>query len=93
MHTVYEDPVYEAGVEVAPVWQLVVYAGPDKKMYFDGILNLHNSPVTKYIKDKNKTIISTEDIEEELLYQQRSRLICIPFLIGSIKNPPGLLLL
>jgi hypothetical protein len=70
MQTVCEDPVYEAGVEVAPVWELVVNAGPDKKMYLDGILNLHDSPVTKYIKDKNKTIISMDDVEEELVYQK-----------------------
>jgi hypothetical protein len=67
MRTVYEDPVYRAGVEVAPVWDLIVNAEPNKKMYLDGILSLHSSPVTKYIKNKNKTIISPDDIEEELV--------------------------
>ena len=65
MHTVYEDPVYGAGVEIAPIWELIVNAEPKKKMYLDGIPNLTKSPVTKYIKDRNKTIISADDIEEK----------------------------
>jgi hypothetical protein len=31
-------------------------------MYLDGIPNLKNLPVTKYLKDRNKTIISADDI-------------------------------
>jgi hypothetical protein len=31
-------------------------------MYLDGIPNLKDSPVTKYLKDRNKTIISADDI-------------------------------
>jgi hypothetical protein len=52
-----EDPIYEAGVEAAPVWELIENRTPDKKMYLDGIPNLNDSPVTKYLKDRNKTII------------------------------------
>jgi|SRR5215208_1659914 len=32
-----EDPIYEAGVQAAPVWELIENAAPDKKMYLDGI--------------------------------------------------------
>lgn len=63
MRTVYEDPIYKAGVEVAPVWELIENAASDKKMHLDGIPNLSYSPVTRYLKDKNKTIISADDIE------------------------------
>jgi hypothetical protein len=56
------DPIYEAGVEVAPVWELIENAGTDKKMYLDGIPNLKDLPVTTYFKDRNKTIISADDI-------------------------------
>jgi hypothetical protein len=70
MRTVHEDPVYEAGVEIAPVWELIVNAGPNKKMYLEGIPSLNNSPVTKYIKNKNKVVISADDIEE-LVYLQK----------------------
>jgi hypothetical protein len=63
MRTVYEDPIYKAGVEVAPVWELIENAVPNKKMYLDGIPNLNDSPVTRYLKDKNKLIISADDIE------------------------------
>jgi hypothetical protein len=49
-------------VEAAPVWELIENAAPDKKMYLDGIPNLYGSPVTKYLKHKNKTIISADDI-------------------------------
>lgn len=58
-----KDPIYEAGVEAAPVWELIENAAPDKKMYLDGIPNLNGSPVTKYLKHKNKTIISADDIK------------------------------
>jgi hypothetical protein len=63
MRTVYEDPIYRAGVEVAPVWELIENAAHGKKMHLDGIPNLSDSPVTRYLKDKNKTIISADDIE------------------------------
>ena len=63
MITSSEDPIYEAGVEVAPVWELIENAGADKKMYLDGIPNLNDLPVTKYLKDRNKIIISADDIE------------------------------
>jgi hypothetical protein len=63
MRTVYEDPIYRAGVEVAPVWELIENAAPGKKMHLDGIPNLSNSPVMRYLKDKSKTIISADDIE------------------------------
>jgi hypothetical protein len=63
MMTSSKDPVYEAGVEAAPVWELIENAAPDKKMYLDGIPNLNNSPVTKYLNDKNKTTISADDIQ------------------------------
>ena len=63
MITSREDPVYEAGVEVAPIWELIENAEPGKKMYLDGIPNLNDSPVTKYLKDRNKTIISADDLE------------------------------
>ncbi|MGA9168042.1 MAG: hypothetical protein WB053_11750, partial [Nitrososphaeraceae archaeon] len=56
------DPIYEAGVEVAPVWELIENARTDKKMYLDGIPNLKDLPVTTYLKDRNKTIISADDI-------------------------------
>jgi hypothetical protein len=58
-----EDPIYEAGVQAAPVWELIENAAPDKKMYLDGISNVFDSPVAKYLKDRNKTIISADDIE------------------------------
>jgi hypothetical protein len=63
MITSSKDPVYEAGVETAPVWELIENSAPDKKMYLDGISNIYNSPVAKYLKDKNKTIISADDVE------------------------------
>jgi hypothetical protein len=63
MITSREDPIYQAGVEIAPVWELIENAGPDKKMYLDGISELNQSPITKYLKDRNKTVISAEDIE------------------------------
>jgi hypothetical protein len=63
MITCHEDPIYEAGVEAAPVWELIENAEADKKMYLDGIPNLNDSPVTKYLKDRNKTIISADDLE------------------------------
>ncbi len=50
-------------MEAAPIWELIENAAPDKKMYLDGIPNLNHSPVTKYLKDKNKTIISADDIK------------------------------
>ena len=37
MITSNEDPIYEAGVQAAPVWELIENAAPDKKMYLDGI--------------------------------------------------------
>jgi hypothetical protein len=58
-----EDPIYEAGVQAAPVWELIENAAPDKKMYLEGISNVFDSPVAKYLKDRNKTIISADDIE------------------------------
>jgi hypothetical protein len=64
MITCSDDPIYEAGVEAAPVWELVLNAGNNKKMYLDGVSNLNSSPVTRYLKDRNKTIISAEDIAE-----------------------------
>lgn len=63
MITSREDPIYEAGMEVAPVWELIENAGTNKKMYLDGIPSINDSPVTKYLKDRNKTIISADDIE------------------------------
>jgi hypothetical protein len=63
MLTSSEDPIYEAGVEAAPVWELILNAGNNKKMYLDGIPNLNSSPVTRYLKDRNKVIISSHDIE------------------------------
>jgi hypothetical protein len=63
MITTREDPIYQAGVEIAPVWELIENAVPDKKMYLDGIPELNQSPITKYLKDRNKTVISAEDIE------------------------------
>jgi hypothetical protein len=63
MITSREDPIYTVGMEVAPVWELIENAGVDKKLYLGGISDMKDSPVTKYLKDKNKTIISAEDIE------------------------------
>lgn len=63
MITSSEDPIYEAGVEAAPVWDLMLNAESGKKMYLDGIPILNSSPVTRYLKDRNKTIISVDDIE------------------------------
>jgi hypothetical protein len=63
MITSSKDSIYEAGVEAAPVWELIENAVPDKKMYLDGIPNLNDSPVTKCLKNKNKTIISAHDIK------------------------------
>jgi hypothetical protein len=71
MSTSQKDPIYKAGMEAAVVWELIVNAVPDKKMYLAGISDLENSPVTKYVKDKKKTILSAEDIEEELLYHEK----------------------
>jgi hypothetical protein len=42
---------------------LIKNAEADKKMYLDGIPNLNDSPVTKYLNDRNKIIISAEEIE------------------------------
>jgi hypothetical protein len=63
MITSREDPIYTVGMEIAPVWELIENAGANKKMYLEGIPNLKDSPVTKYLKDKNKVIISADDIE------------------------------
>jgi hypothetical protein len=63
MITSSEDPIYEAGVEAAPVWDLMLNAESGKKMYLDGIPNLNSSPVTRYLKDRNKTIVSADDLE------------------------------
>jgi hypothetical protein len=63
MTTSSKDPVYEAGVEAASVWELVENAAPDKKMYLDGIPNVNHSPITKYLQGKNKTIILADDIK------------------------------
>ena len=60
--TTNEDPIYNAGVEAAAVWELIENAAPDKKMYLEGIPNLDSSPITKYVKDKSKTIISEDDV-------------------------------
>lgn len=68
MITCREDPIYQAGVEIAPVWELIENAGPDKKMYLDGIPELNQSPITKYLKDRNKIVISAEDIEMNSLH-------------------------
>jgi hypothetical protein len=61
------DPIYKAGVEIAPVWELIENAGPDKKLFLDGIPELNQSPITKYLKDRNKAVISAEDIETNSL--------------------------
>ncbi len=58
-----EDPLYEAGVEASSCLGLIKNAEADKKMYLDGIPNLNDSPVTKYLNDRNKIIISAEEIE------------------------------
>jgi hypothetical protein len=50
-------------VEAATVWELIEIAVSGKKMYLDGTPSLNDSPVTKYLKDRNKIIISAEDIE------------------------------
>jgi hypothetical protein len=50
-------------VEAAPVWELIENAAPDKKIYLGRIPNVNHSPVTKYLKNKNKTIISADDIK------------------------------
>jgi hypothetical protein len=63
MITSREDPIYTVGMEVSPVWELIENAGVDKKMYLDGIPNMKDSPVTKYLNDRSKTIISADDIE------------------------------
>jgi hypothetical protein len=63
MITSSEDPIYEAGVEAAPVWDLMLNAEIGKKMYLDGIPNLNSSPVTRYLKDRNRTIVSADDLE------------------------------
>jgi hypothetical protein len=58
-----EDPIYESGVEAAPICELIENAEPEKKMYLDGIPCLYDSPLTKYLKDRNKTIISADYLE------------------------------
>jgi hypothetical protein len=63
MITSREDPIYTVGMEIAPVWELIENAGANKKRYLDGIPNLKDSPVTKYLKDRSKVIISADDIE------------------------------
>ena len=47
--------------KAAPIWELIENAEAYKKMYLDGILNINDSPLTKYLKDRNKTIISADD--------------------------------
>jgi hypothetical protein len=56
-----QDPIYEAGVKAAVVWQLKVIGRPNKKIYLDGVPK--NSIVWEYTKDKNKKIISEGDVE------------------------------
>ena len=53
------DPIYEAGVKAAVLWELKVIGFSGKKIYLDGVPK--QSVVWNYIKDKNKKIIS--DIE------------------------------
>jgi hypothetical protein len=55
------DPIYQASVKTAVVWQLKVIGHPGKKIYLDGVPK--DSVVWEYIKDKNKKIISEDDIE------------------------------
>ena len=55
------DPIYETGVKAAVLWELKVIGYPGKKMYLDGVPK--QSVVWNYIKDKNKKIISEDDIE------------------------------
>jgi len=50
-------------VEAAPIWELIENGEPGKKMYLDGIPSLNGSPLTKYLKDRNKTIISADDLK------------------------------
>jgi hypothetical protein len=42
-----EDPIYEAGVQAAPVWELKLNEEPDKKMSLEGIPNPNDSPCYK----------------------------------------------
>jgi hypothetical protein len=55
------DPIYEAGVKAAVLWELKVIGFSGKKIYLDGVPK--QSVVWNYIKDKNKKIISEDDIE------------------------------
>ena len=55
------DPVYRTGVESAPVWELRKIGDHNKKMYLEGVPS--DSPVRKHIKDRNRLIISAEDID------------------------------
>lgn len=55
------DPIYQAGVKAAVVWELRVIGHPDKKIYLDGVPG--DSVVWMCIKDKNKKIISEVDLE------------------------------
>ncbi|HYA82332.1 MAG TPA: hypothetical protein VEH06_02625 [Candidatus Bathyarchaeia archaeon] len=54
-------PIYEAGVKAAVLWELKVIGFSGKKIYLDGVPK--QSVVWNYIKDKNKKIISEDDIE------------------------------
>jgi hypothetical protein len=55
------DPIYEAGVKAAVLWQLKVIGQSSEKIYLDGVSI--DSVVRDYFKDKNKKIISEDDLE------------------------------
>jgi hypothetical protein len=55
------DPIYEAGVKAAVLWELKVIGFSGKKTYLDGVPK--QSVGWNYIKDNNKKIISEDDIE------------------------------
>ena len=65
MNTSRDDPVYEAGVEVAPVWESVENADDNKKMYLEGSPSLSKSPVTKYLKDRTPIFDILEVVDNE----------------------------
>jgi hypothetical protein len=59
-----KDPIYNAGVESAPVWELKLKKTLDKKIYVEGVPQ--ESTVWRYIIDKNRKIISADDIKISL---------------------------
>jgi hypothetical protein len=59
--TKFYDHIYEAGVNATVLWQLKVIGQLGQRIYLDGVPI--DSVIWHYIKDKNKKIISENDLE------------------------------